>query len=248
MVVREKDGLSAAECSESLSCRSTKSAMAPGAGVSDIGGEPLWKPPIASRALFVTASCMCNVVSIEDQTEGMRGGGTHEERAAVDLGARLEDGDAERTEAERVDGALRRERVLDVVDRHRDTQAILRSELGHVQRPAGRILEPAAHHVQVAGREADERERQTLVDEGGAEGGPLVRGEEGEAGRVADADVAARPPPAGVHALPELVEHVPDERLRAGLEVVVQVEVDVDALLEGEVEDELDVPLRVRDA
>ena len=56
MVVREKDGLRAAEWSESLSCSSTKSATIPGDGVSDSGGELLWKPPIARRELSVTAS------------------------------------------------------------------------------------------------------------------------------------------------------------------------------------------------
>ena len=56
MVVREKDGLSAAEWSVSFSCSSTKSATIPGAGVSDIAGDPLWKPPMANRELIVTDS------------------------------------------------------------------------------------------------------------------------------------------------------------------------------------------------
>ena len=56
MVVREKDGLSAAEWRESFSCSSTKSATIPGAGVSDRVGEPLWKSPMANRELIVTDS------------------------------------------------------------------------------------------------------------------------------------------------------------------------------------------------
>lgn len=70
MVVREKDGFRAAACRESLSCSSTKSATMPGEGVSDMAGEPLWKPPTASRALSVTDSCKVNHVMRTRPLEG----------------------------------------------------------------------------------------------------------------------------------------------------------------------------------
>lgn len=57
IVVREKDGLSTAECSVSFSCKSTKSASIPRVGVIDGYGAPFCTPPMASRALSVTASC-----------------------------------------------------------------------------------------------------------------------------------------------------------------------------------------------
>ncbi len=42
----------------------------PGEGVSDMAGEPLWKPPTASRALSVTDSCKVNHVMRTRPLEG----------------------------------------------------------------------------------------------------------------------------------------------------------------------------------
>ena len=149
MVVRENDGFSAAACSESLSCRSTKSATIPGVGVSDMAGEPLWKPPIASRALSVTDSCGVHV--IRTYTRGnATDSETHEKCATIDLCPRLEDGDAQRAEPERVHGTLGCERVLDVIHRHGHAQPIFGRELGHIQSPARGVVQAPAHHVQIA--------------------------------------------------------------------------------------------------
>ena len=139
---------------------------------------------------------------------------THQQHPTIDLRPRLEHGDAEGTEPEGIDRALGRERVLDIVHRHRDAQAVLGREPGYVERPAGCEVHSPAHHIKVARGESNQSEREPFIDERCTKSGPLLPGEEREACRVPDADVAGRAPATGLDPLAELLDDMPDQRLR----------------------------------
>lgn len=113
-----------------------------------------------------------------------------------------------------------------------------------VERPARRRLQPAAHHVHVALREADERDGQAgeLV----AQARPLRGAEQREARRVPDADAAPGRPRAAGDARAQLGEEGPDERRHADIERVVEVEVRVQGVRVREREHGADVRVRVR--
>lgn len=156
------------------------------------------------------------------------------------------DGYAQRAERKRIDRALRREGVFDIVHTQRDVKSEIRHERYRNRSSGGEFCGTRvslAHHVQVALWQRDEGDWK--VPDGFLQIPPFLVVKKGIAGAVTDGDLAH-----GISGevgcplnLSHICYNIVYERLGRRIEVVVQMEVDMKAALFGQIEYELDIPL-----
>jgi hypothetical protein len=177
---------------------------------------------------------------------------THKQPVAIRIRSSLKQRHAQRTQHERVNRPLGRERVLHVVHGHRNLDPMLPRQLAHVQGASRRRRSVPAHHIHVALREADNRDGEPahyIRLQAGAvddliEQIPLLRPPERKPRRVADANTLRASPFSLPDSERELTQDVPHERLGVRVEIVVEVEIKVEVTSARKVEQVVDVLLR----